>query len=287
MVHGPVFAAGPAGPEGHQQGPDTELVAVWSRTPAHAEALAAKHGTSAVASYDELLERCEAVVLTVAPQAQPDLAVAAAEAGKAVLLEKPLALDVAGAERIVSAVEKAGVGSMVVLTYRFSDAVREFLSGAATFDALGGRACFLSGAFLGGAFASSPWRQERGALLDIGPHVIDLIDAALGPVIGVKASGDPLGWVGLLLEHEGGRSSEVSMCCRAAIEPSRTEVELFGPGGALTFDARSAMGPAAFATLRAEFVEVARTGASHPCDAKRGLHLQRILAEAEAQLARP
>jgi predicted dehydrogenase len=277
MVHAPVFAGGD----------DTELVGVWSRTPAHAQALAAKHGVQALPTYEELLDQCEAVVITVAPHAQPDLAVTAAEAGKAILMEKPLADDLDGAERIVAAVEKAGVGSMVVLTYRFSAAVREFLDQAAGFDALGGRACFLSGAFLGGAFASSPWRQERGALLDVGPHVIDLIDAALGPVVGVQASGDPLGWIGLLLEHEGGRSSDVSMCCRAAIEPSRTEVELFGPGGSLTFDARAAMGPSAFATLRSEFVEVARTGAAHPCDAKRGLHLQRILAEAEAQLARP
>jgi predicted dehydrogenase len=277
MVHGPLFAAGP----------DTQLVGVWSRTEAHAEELAAKHGVPAMPTYDELLDQCEAVVLTVAPQAQPDLAVAAAGAGKAVLMEKPLADDLAGAERIAAAVEKAGVGSMMVLTYRFSDAVRLFLDQAAGFDALGGRACFLSGAFLGGAFAASPWRQERGALLDVGPHVIDLVDAALGPVVGVRAHGDRLGWIGLLLEHEGGRSSDVSMCCRAAIEPSRTEVEIFGPGGALTFDARAAVGSAAFVTLRAEFVEVARTGADHPCDAKRGLHLQRILAEAEAQLARP
>ena len=60
--------------------------------------------------------------------------------GKALLLEKPLALDVAGAERIAEAVEDAHVGSVMVLTYRYAPRVREFLAGnAAMFGANGGR----------------------------------------------------------------------------------------------------------------------------------------------------
>jgi hypothetical protein len=37
--------------------------------------------------------------------------------------------------------------------------------------------------------------------------------------------------------------------------------------------------------MRAEFAEVARTGATHPCDAQRGLELQRLVARVEAALA--
>lgn len=273
-VHAPMLAAGP----------ETRLAGIWSRTPANAEGLAAAHGVPALASFDALLDACEVIALAVPPSAQPELAERAARAGKALLLEKPLAPDLAGARRIADAVGEASVGSVVLLTYRFADVVREFLAAAPSFAATGGRACFLSGAFLGGAFAGG-WRLEQGALLDVGPHILDLVDAALGPVVAVQASGDPRSWIGVLLEHAGGARSEVTISCTAAIEPSRTEVELFGRNGTLAVDARAGGRARSFATLRAELAETARRGGGHPCDAARGLHLQRLIDATHRALA--
>ena len=65
---------------------------------------------------------------------------------------------------------------------------------------------------------------------------------------------------------------------------SRTEVELFGPSGSLLLDGRAGNPVETFANLRAEFAHVASTGASHPADVHRGLHLQRLIAAAEASL---
>jgi predicted dehydrogenase len=274
-VHAPMLAAGP----------ETELVGVWSRTEVSANALATDLGVPASASFDELLDSCDAVAIAVAPDAQPDLAVRAARAGKALLLEKPLALDVAGAQRIADAVADAQVGSLMVLTYRYAQSVRDFLDAAATFDATGGRACFLSGAFLGGPFAGSGWRVEHGALLDVGPHILDLVDAALGPIVGVRAHGDVHGWMGLLADHESGAVSEVSLSCTAAITPSRTEIEIFGREGSLAVDGRADSRDNVFANLRADFAAVARSGGPHPCDAARGLHLQHVIAMAQDSLA--
>jgi predicted dehydrogenase len=268
-VHAPTMAAGP----------ETRLAGVWSRTEASASALAAVHGVATFPSFDALLDSCEAVALAVPPAVQPDLAVRAAGAGKALLLEKPLAPDVAGAERVAGAVAEAGVGSIMVLTYRFAPAVRDFLAAAGGFTATGGRACFLSGAFLGGDYARSAWRQEHGVLLDVGPHILDLVDAALGPTVGVRAHGDVHGWVGALLEHESGALSEVSISCVAAITPSRTEVEIFGPDGSLGVDGRADAREQVFANLRADLATVARTGEPHPCDASRGLQIQRLVAQ--------
>jgi predicted dehydrogenase len=201
------------------------------------------------------------------------------------MLEKPLALDVTGAEQIATAVNDAGVGSVMVLTYRYAPRVRAFLSEAATFAATGGRACFLSGAFLGGPFSGSGWRVEHGALLDVGPHILDLVDAALGPIVNVRAHGDTHGWIGILADHESGAVSETSISCTAAIRPSRTEVELFGRDGSLAVDGRSDSRDVVFANLRADFAAVAASGGPHPCDAARGLELQRILAMAQDALA--
>jgi predicted dehydrogenase len=273
-VHAPMLAAGP----------ETQLAGVWSRTAASAEELAREHDVPALPSFDALLDTCDAVAIAVPPDVQVDLAVRAAGAGKALLLEKPLALDVTGAESIAAAVEAAGVGSVMVLTYRFAPAVREFLARAQEFDATGGRACFLSGAFLGGPFAASPWRVEHGALLDVGPHILDLVDAALGPIVAMRAHGTSDGWLGILADHEGGATSEVSISCRAAITPSRTEVELYGLDGSLAVDGRADGRDVIFANLRADFAAAA-SGGGHPCDAARGLHLQRLLATVQDALA--
>ena len=273
-VHAPMLAAGP----------ETELAGVWSRTPEHAAELAAAHGVPAFPSYDAMLAAVDAVALAVVPAAQPDLAVAAANAGKALLLEKPLALDVAGAERVARAVAANHVGSVMVLTYRFADVVRDFLVDARRGDWHGARACFLSGAFLGGAFAGG-WRLDLGAVLDVGPHILDLVEAALGPVAELTAQGDARDWVAVQMLHTNGARSDVTLSCASAIEPSRTEVELYGRERSIAVAARAVARAESFARLRAEFAAVARTGDAHPCDAARGLELQRLVDRVERALA--
>jgi predicted dehydrogenase len=268
-VTGPVFAAGP----------ETTLSGVWSRTPANAAEVAADLGVEAFAEVDALLDASDAVAIAVTPDAQPALAVRAAGAGKPVLLEKPIAADVANARRIVDAVDRAGVGSLVMLTYRFHPGLHRFAAAAATFDALGGRGCFLSGAFLPGSPYARGWRLERGALLDVGPHLLDLHEIALGEITGIEAAGDRHGWVALNLAHASGATSQASLCCRAAME-SRTEVELFGPGGVLTFDGREGDRRAIGTNMRQAFAAVVR-GEPHPADAHRGLHLQELIERAE------
>jgi predicted dehydrogenase len=173
----------------------------------------------------------------------------------------------------------------VVLSWRYARAVRAFLDEATALDALGGRGAFISGALLGGPFAT-PWRLERGALLDLGPHVIDLLDAALGRVVAVRAHGASLGWVGLLLEHDSGSVSEASLCATASVDPPVAGVAVFGREGTTEVDCASAVGPDAFTVLRREFAEAVTSGRGHPLDVERGLHLQHVIAAAEADLAR-
>lgn len=274
MVHAPVFAAGP----------HTRLAGVWARRPEAAAELAARHGSTAFDTVEALFDACEVVACCVPPDVQADVAARAARAGKHLVLEKPIAGDLDAAERLAGAIGDAGVGSMVVLSWRYGEAVRTFVDQARSFGAFGGRGWFVSGAFLGGMFAT-PWRLERGPLLDLGPHVIDLLDASLGTVTGVRAHGELLGWVGLLLEHEGGAVSEASLCATSGLQPHRSGVELYSTAGVLEIDCAAAVGPAAFATFSAELADMVRTGTRHPLDVERGLHLQRLLASAESQLS--
>ena len=54
----------------------TTLAAVWSRRPEAARGLAAAHGATAAASFEDLLDRCEAVAFAVPPDIQAELAAA-------------------------------------------------------------------------------------------------------------------------------------------------------------------------------------------------------------------
>ena len=275
LVHGPMLAAGP----------ETRLAGVWARRPDAAAELAGRLSAPAFERYEALLDACDAVAFAVPPAVQADLAATAARAGKALLLEKPIAADLPGAEKLADAIGAAGVVSAVVLTWRYSEAVRAFLVEALALEPFGGSAHFVSGALLGGMFAT-PWRLERGALLDLGPHVIDLLDAALGTVVGVRAHGASRGWTGLLLEHDTGAVSEASMCATVKIDPHLAGASVFGTRGSARVDCTTAVGADAIATLRREFAEAAASGTPHPLDVQRGLHLQRLIATAETQLSR-
>jgi hypothetical protein len=116
--------------------------------------------------------------------------------------------------------------------------------------------------------------------------VVDLLDASLGRVTEVHAEGDLLGWVELTLAHEGGAASGASLCATSALQPHRAAVELYSREGVLEIDCGTAVGPEAFTTLAGELATMVRSGRRHPLDVHRGVHLQRVLADAERQLMR-
>jgi predicted dehydrogenase len=272
MVHAPMIA----------DHPGTELAGVWARRPEAAAEVAGAHGAPAFARYDELLGACTAVAFAVPPDVQAAHAEVAARAGKALLLEKPVALDLAGAERLADAVGTAGVGSQILLTWRYTAAVRAFLAELAGLRPVGGRGWFLSGGALGGDFAT-PWRLEHGHLLDVGPHVLDLLDAAVGPIVGVRAHGDVHRWTGLLLEHASGAVSEASMSAVVPAAPHRAGVEVGTAVGLRAVDTAEARSGETLAAVMDDFVRTA-AGRPHALDVQRGLHLQRLLDAAGRQL---
>ena len=112
--------------------------------------------------------------------AHADIAIAAAKAGKAVLCEKPLALDVPTAKRMTDAVKKAGVINMVCHTYRRIPAIAQMKKMIAAGD-LGKiyhyRARYAQDWIVDPQFPLV-WRLQgkvagSGSLGDIGAHVID------------------------------------------------------------------------------------------------------------------
>ena len=273
MVHAPLLSAG-----------STQLVGVWARRPDAAHELARQHGAAAYDRFEALLDDVEAVAFAVPPQVQAELAPVAARAGKALLLEKPLAADLPAAQRFTDEVTAAGVVTQLLLTWRYAAAVRDFLAAVPALGPNSGRGCFLGPGLLGGPFAT-PWRLAEGGLLDLGPHVVDLLDAALGTVVGVRAHRGVDGWVGLLLEHDTGAVSEASLSGRVGVDVTVAGEQVYGAEGALAVDCTAAVDVQAFRTAREEFVTAVRSGIPHSLDVRRGLHLQQVLHQAQQSLA--
>jgi predicted dehydrogenase len=264
-------------------GPETRLAAVWARRPSAAQEIAETYGAAVAGTPEELFDRCEAVAFAVPPAVQAELAVRAAKAGKAVLLEKPLGPDLASARAVAEAVAAAGVVSQMVLTKRYHPVTRDFLRRAAQLETIGARSCYLHGAFLGGEFATG-WRLEQGALLDLGPHLLDLLETAIGPITDIRATGDPRRWVEVTCEHENGAVSQASLSGSVRLPRARTRIELFGPDEELVYDTSGIDHEEGWPILRAEFAAAVRSGHSGELNADRGLRLQELIDTATRHL---
>lgn len=257
-------------------GPETRLAGVWARRPEAARALAEAHGAEAVESFAALIERCDAVAFAVPPDLQAELGVAAARAGKHLMLDKPLALELEPARRLVEAVEAAGVVSQLMLTHRFRPKTQAFIADARDFAAVGARLAFLSGAFVRGPYATA-WRRERGALHDLGPHAFDLLEAALGPIERICGAGDPRVWVSLACVHASGAVSDVAMAGVMQLPQSVFKLELYGREGVLEFDGVAASVDEPWSTARRSFAEAVRAHRPPELDARHGLRLQELI----------
>ncbi|MFH5802726.1 Gfo/Idh/MocA family protein [Alienimonas sp. DA493] len=102
------------------------LKAICARNKDRAQAFADQWGYESVETdWRELLKRddIDAVDIAVPNNLHHEIAIAAAEAGKAILCEKPLALNAAQGQEMVAAVEKAGVPNTVWYNYRRIPAV--------------------------------------------------------------------------------------------------------------------------------------------------------------------
>jgi predicted dehydrogenase len=263
--------------------PTAELAGIWGRDVTKAKAVGAQFDVPGFGDVDELLAQVDAVTIALPPDVQAPLAARAAAAGKHLLLEKPIALDAAAAHRVVTAVRDAGVASVVFFTFRFQAGTSTWLTQAARTQLAGGAGSWLS-SLAGTPFAASPWRQQHGALWDIGPHALSVLVPALGPVVAVQAGAGLRDTVHLVLTHESGTASTVTLSHTVA--PMSTGIEFFvhGDAGRLVLLPDTEHPVDAFATAVDELMAAALTGGAHPCDAVFGRDVVAVLATAARAL---
>ncbi|MGY1746440.1 Gfo/Idh/MocA family protein [Blastococcus sp. SYSU D00695] len=167
--------------------PDVELAGVWDADPASAAALAGDVGAPAAGDLAGLLGRdLDAVWLCVPPFAHGDLEEAVLRAGLPLFVEKPLAADLAVAERVAAAVAAAGLPTATGYHWRHLDTV------ARARDALTGAPVRLVDARWWGTTPPPAWwsRADRsgGQVVEQATHVLDLVRVLAGEVAEVTGA---------------------------------------------------------------------------------------------------
>ncbi len=162
-----------------------ELVAVASRELGKAAAYAAEWGISRIfGSYQEILDSdlVDAVYISLPNSLHAEWSVRAAEAGKHVLCEKPLALSTAEVDQIVAAAEKNGVVVAEAVMYLYHPLLARMAE--LLRDGVVGDVKLVRGAF--SFFMDGPdnvrWKPELGggSLWDVGSYPVSFIRRMMG-----------------------------------------------------------------------------------------------------------
>ncbi len=267
-----------------------EFAAVWGRNPQAAAGLAAAHHATPYQDIAAFLAAVDGVAFAVPPDVQAPIAATAARAGKHLLLEKPVALTEAEADDLVEAVAQSQVASVVFFTLRFQAKMRAWLAEVTAQGGwTGGVASWFGSSLLESSPFNTPWRRDKGALWDLGPHVISLLWASLGPVTSVTADAGqgPADVSYLILQHQGGATSVVTVSQSGGEAAAGFEAYVWGGSGRSPAPAAADDPLPPLRTALAELAQNARSGRTeHPCDVRFGRDVGQVLAEAERQIGR-
>jgi UDP-N-acetyl-2-amino-2-deoxyglucuronate dehydrogenase len=175
--------------------PAARLAAVTDVVPGRATSLAGEFGCAAEPDLDALLARDDIDVVSVCVPSglHAEVGVRAAQAGKHLVVEKPIEVTLAAADRLIGAARRAGVAMTVISQHRFDRGLvelRRLLDGGALGRLVLGEAStkwYRSQ----GYYDSAAWRGtgglDGGSLMNQGIHYVDLLLWCMGPVTEVTA----------------------------------------------------------------------------------------------------
>lgn len=224
-----------------------ELRAVCDADDTKAMAIATRFSIPKVHHTDEAAfadPELDAIMVCSPSHLHESQAIAALRAGKHVLTEKPLALDPAGAERVLKEAEKADRIVMVAMNHRFrpdAAVLRPFAEGGELGDIFFVKAGSLNrkGRVVRPTWRHRPETAGGGALMDLGVQALDLclwlLDyPAVQRVVAFSHPGEGLAVedsAALMLSLEGGRVISLEVTWSLLAQKERQYVQLLGTRG--------------------------------------------------------
>jgi UDP-N-acetyl-2-amino-2-deoxyglucuronate dehydrogenase len=172
-----------------------ELVAVCDSDSERAEQAGKQWGVPHYTSYEKMLKESKTDIVTIATPSglHAEQGIEAANAGKHVVMEKPMAISLTGADSLVHACDKAGVQLFVVKQNRLNPPV-QLLKSAVDRNRFGRiymASCTVHWARPQEYYDQAPWRGtwefDGGAFMNQASHYVDLIQWLMGPVESVMA----------------------------------------------------------------------------------------------------
>ncbi len=237
-------------PDGIQPSSKCDLVAVMDADPARASAVAAKYGVPRwFENMTDLLAlpEVQAVYIATPNRLHKEQVLAAARAGKHILVEKPIALSIPDALEMIAVCQANGVKLMAGYMMRFhahhqrlKAMIDEGLLGQVVF----GRAqltCWYPP--IPGAWRQDPVAGGGGAWTDMGSHCVDLLEMWLGPVARLSAFSRTLTHaypvedsMTVLCEFVSGAQGVVEVNFNVPDDAAQNSLEIRGTGGVVVAD---------------------------------------------------
>jgi predicted dehydrogenase len=222
-----------------------ELVGYYDAMPEAAQRFSQHYGGQAFDTLEALLDQVDLVDICSPSHAHKDNILAAAQAGKAIVCEKPLARHLRDCYAIVEGCEQAGARLFVAQVVRFFP---EFAKAKAVIDsgAIGQPGVIRTiraGAFPSGRAFFGDFNLSGGVILDVGIHDIDFQRWCMGEVERVFARGLTFRQVKerdhalITLRFASGAVGHIEAGWASPPGHWRTRLEISGDGGFLEWDA--------------------------------------------------
>ena len=181
--------------------PNAKLVACCDIVPARAEELANKYFCRTFGSYEDMLKSDDIDIVTIATPsgAHMEPAIAAAQAGKHVICEKPLDITLERIDAMIEAHKKSGTCLGGIFPYRFNDSqtvLREAVN-SGRFGVISYAAIFVPWWRTDEYYKDSwhgTWKLDGGgALMNQSIHMVDMLCDVMPPIESLQAFVGTLG----------------------------------------------------------------------------------------------
>ncbi len=229
---------------------DAELVGFSAETPQEARDLAAQYGVQVFEDFEAMLAEVDVVDICVPTHLHAPLTMLAAQRGKHVICEKPLARTVEEAQQMIAVCRAAGVQLFVAHVVRFFP---EYVNAKNLVDqgqigrvatARYSRGSYRPKKPMGNWFLDEA--KSGGILLDLMIHDLDYarwIGGEVESVLARKVSSvhpdSPIDYGLVILKHRSGAISQVAGAWAYPPPTFRTGFEISGDGGMIEFDSQA------------------------------------------------